>query len=76
MELWSRYEAEYEQILDVMPLYKNIEDNDKHYERIPVNLFTYETYDVYETQSMTTREMQLANTPFLKTTQKIIIMIY
>lgn len=66
LELWSRYEAEYEQILDVMPLYKNIEDNDKHYERIPVNLFTYETYDVYETQSMTTREMQLANTPFFE----------
>ena len=55
-----------------MPLYKNIEDNDKHYERITVNLFTYETYDVYETQSMTTRELQLANTPFFEdNTEKI-----
>ncbi|RCK55775.1 Transcription factor tau subunit [Candida viswanathii] len=66
LDLWSRYETLHEEILDAMPLYKKKEDNEKRYAKKPLNLFTNETFDVYESPSMTTREVQLASTPFFE----------
>ncbi|KAF6071447.1 B-block binding subunit of TFIIIC family protein [Candida albicans] len=63
LDLWGNYEGADNESVDKMPLYKNVADNYRYYNKTTTETYV-DTFEQIELLSMRMKEMSLASTPF------------
>ena len=63
LDLWGNYEGADNELVDKMPLYKNVADNYRYYNKTTTETYV-DTFEQIELLSMRMKEMSLASTPF------------